>query len=92
MKETITQEELAKFRQLHNAAKNLEADVKRMRADLCDRFFNDAEVEEGDFRILPKAGTRRPAWKKYVIRLAGEGYVKNVVAHTEPGPPTIEVR
>ena len=89
----IAQSELTRFKELTNQKRELEAEINSMRGDLAARFFNLKEVvESGLLRILPKAGQRRPAWREYVIRLKGEGYVNNVIAHTEPGPPTIEVR
>ena len=89
----ITQRELIKFKELTNQKRELEKEIQEMRKDLCTRFFDLEEyVETGLLRLIPKDGQRRPAWKNYVIRLKGEGYVKNVIAHTEPGPPTIEVR
>ncbi len=89
----ITQRELTKIKELQLLQKDIKEELDELRSNICEKFYDlQEEVETGLFKVEPVKGQRRPAWKKYVERLAGAGYVKNVIAHTKPGPPSIRVR
>ena len=93
MKEEITQKELMQYATMVADRRILNEDIEVFREDLMEKVYGKKlPVEDGLLRIVPKAGKRRPPWKQYVERLKGIGYIKNVISHTQPGPPTIEVR
>jgi hypothetical protein len=89
----ITQEELQTYFDLvAEVAKGMRI-ISEMRESITTALKDGVPIEEGQrfAYIKTNPGRRSVAWKKVVVRLAGEAYAKRVLAATKPGPDREEL-
>ncbi len=83
--QAITQFDLARYVTLANQVEALKAEQSTLQGQLIAALSNGAEVEAGARSASLKTCERRSvSWRSVVVRLKGEGYVSNVLAHTKP--------
>jgi len=81
----ISQEELARYREIENSIALMKDELDGMKESLIERLRDNTPVEHGSHTATLSFTERRSvSWKGVVIRLKGEGYANNVLKNTKP--------
>ena len=84
-KTEVSQFDLARLATLSATLESAKAEYSDLQQHLIHQLSSGGKVEQGARTAYLKSLVRRSvAWKSVVVRLKGEGYASNVLAHTKP--------